>query len=77
MRDFATDIQRSGIRKALRLELTVRERDEDAIIPGCGMLVINPPWGFDKEARPLVEWLAKKLVVSGPGGSQVEWLVPE
>jgi 23S rRNA (adenine2030-N6)-methyltransferase len=77
MRDFATDIQRSGIRKVLRLELTVRERDENAIIPGCGMLVINPPWGFDKEARPLVEWLAKKLVVSGPGGSQVEWLVPE
>jgi 23S rRNA (adenine2030-N6)-methyltransferase len=77
MRDFATDIQRSGIRKVLRLELTVRERDENAIIPGCGMLVINPPWGFDKEAQPLVEWLAKKLVVSGPGGSQVEWLVPE
>ncbi|MDB5927927.1 MAG: Ribosomal large subunit methyltransferase [Betaproteobacteria bacterium] len=77
MRDFAADIQRSGIRKVLRLEITVRERDETAIIPGCGMLVVNPPWRFDKEAHPIVEWLAKKLVVSGEGHSQVDWLVPE
>jgi 23S rRNA (adenine2030-N6)-methyltransferase len=77
MRDFAADIQRSGIRKVLRLEITVRERDETAIIPGCGMLVINPPWRFDQEAHPIVEWLAKTLIVSGPGHSQVDWLVPE
>jgi 23S rRNA (adenine2030-N6)-methyltransferase len=77
MRDFAADIQRSGIRKVLRLEITVRERDETAIIPGCGMLVINPPWRFDQEAQVLVQWLAKKLVVSGAGNSKVDWLVPE
>ncbi|MGZ5257849.1 MAG: 23S rRNA (adenine(2030)-N(6))-methyltransferase RlmJ, partial [Burkholderiales bacterium] len=65
MRDFAADIQRSGIRKVLSLEMTVRQRDETAIIPGCGMLVINPPWRFDEEAQALVQWLAKKLVVSG------------
>jgi 23S rRNA A2030 N6-methylase RlmJ len=41
------------------------------------MLVVNPPWRFDKEAHPIVEWLAKKLVVSGEGHSQVDWLVPE
>ncbi len=77
MRDFALDIQRSGIRKVLRLELTVRERDETGIIPGCGMLVINPPWHFDEEAKPMVEWLAKKLLVSGKGSARVDWLVKE
>ena len=77
MRDFAADIQRSGIRKILRLEIEVRERDESAFIPGCGMLVVNPPWHFDDEAKPLLAWLAKKLAADGAGRSRVDWLVPE
>jgi 23S rRNA (adenine2030-N6)-methyltransferase len=77
MRDFALDIQRSGIRKVLRLELTVRERDESGIIPGCGMIVVNPPWHFEEEAKRIVEWLAKKLVVNGKGSGSVDWLVKE
>jgi 23S rRNA (adenine2030-N6)-methyltransferase len=77
MRDFAQAVQRSGIRKVLRAELTVRERDETGIIPGCGMLVVNPPWHFDKEAGTIVQYLAKKLVVSGKGQARVDWLVKE
>jgi 23S rRNA (adenine2030-N6)-methyltransferase len=77
MRDFAADIRRSGIRKVLQLEITVRERDETEIVPGCGMLIVNPPWHFEDEARPLVDWLARKLVMSGAPGSRVDWLVPE
>jgi 23S rRNA (adenine2030-N6)-methyltransferase len=77
MRDFARDVQRSGIRKVVRAELVVRERDETGIVPGCGMLVVNPPWRFDDEARTIVRYLAKKLVVSGEGSGKVDWLVPE
>ena len=75
--DFLGSLQRSGIRKILRLEIEVRERDETGIIPGCGMLVINPPWHFDADAKAIVQWLAKKLVVSGAPRARVEWLVPE
>ena len=77
MRDFTNSVARSGIRKILRLEIEVRERDESGIIPGCGMLVVNPPWRFDEEAKRIVPWLAKKLLVSGKGGARVDWLVPE
>lgn len=77
MRDFLGSVERSGLRKVLRLEIVVRERDETGIIPGCGMLVVNPPWRFKEEAGAMLKWLAPKLVVSGPGGSLVEWLVPE
>ena len=77
MRDFLRHVERSRLRKVLRLELVVRERDESGIIPGCGMLVVNPPWHFDSEAKPIVQWLAKKLVVTGRGEWVVEWLVPE
>jgi 23S rRNA (adenine2030-N6)-methyltransferase len=75
--DFAARVARSGIRKILRLELVVRERDESGIVPGCGMLVVNPPWHFNGEAKSIVQWLATKLKVSGQGGSLVQWLVPE
>ena len=75
--DFLGSLQRSGIRKILRLEIEVRERDESNLIPGCGMLVVNPPWHFDTEAKPIVQWLAKKLAVSGTPRARVEWLVPE
>jgi 23S rRNA (adenine2030-N6)-methyltransferase len=77
MRDFAAAIQRSGIRKVLRAEIVVRERDESGIIPGCGMLIVNPPWRFDTQSKPIVEWLAAKLAVSGTGRAKVDLLVPE
>ena len=77
MRDFAESVQRSGIRKVLRAEIIVRERDETGIIPGCGMLVVNPPWRFDEEAKTIAQYLAQKLVVSGRGRGRVDWLVPE
>jgi 23S rRNA (adenine2030-N6)-methyltransferase len=77
MRDFHGAIERSGIRKILQLELIVRERDDSDYIPGCGMLVVNPPWHFDSEARAMLDWLAPVLAASGPGRSQVRWLVPE
>jgi 23S rRNA (adenine2030-N6)-methyltransferase len=77
MRDFLGAMQRSGIRKILHLELTVRERDESGLIPGCGMLVINPPWHFDEEAKPLLRWLAKALQVGNAGRARVDWLVRE
>lgn len=77
MRDFSRSVERSGIRKILRLELRVREPAPDTPIPGCGMLVVNPPWRFDAEARPLLDWLWKALAADGTGGAKVDWLVPE
>jgi 23S rRNA (adenine2030-N6)-methyltransferase len=77
MRDFADKIRRSGIRKVLRAELTVRERDESGVIPGCGMLVINPPWRFEDEAMPLLDYLSRVLAMNTRGRAKVDWLVPE
>jgi 23S rRNA (adenine2030-N6)-methyltransferase len=77
MRGFERDVKESGIRKILKLELTVEPRDWAATIPGCGMLVVNPPWRFEDEARPLLRWLWNALSRRGAGGASVNWLVPE
>jgi 23S rRNA (adenine2030-N6)-methyltransferase len=77
MRGFHRDMERSGIGKILRLELRVRERDASAPMPGCGMLVVNPPWKFESEARPLLDWIWRALAPEATGGVTVDWLVPE
>ena len=77
LRGFELAVKKTGIGKVLQLELRVRGRNVAAPIPGCGMLVVNPPWKFEAEARPLLEWLRMALAVEGAGGARVEWLVPE
>jgi 23S rRNA (adenine2030-N6)-methyltransferase len=77
MSAFVRDVQKTGIRKILRLEITVEPEDWTLTVPGCGMLVVNPPWTFEKEARVLLAWLWGVLANEGAGGTHVEWLAPE
>ena len=77
MRGFARDIGNAGIRKILRLELQVRAPEPGAPVPGCGMLVVNPPWKFEAEAKSLLGWIGHALSVEDAGRAKVDWLVPE
>jgi 23S rRNA (adenine2030-N6)-methyltransferase len=77
MRRFEREVIESGIRKILKLELTVAPESWTPTMRGCGMLIVNPPWKLDAVAKPLLAWLADTLAQSGSGGSSVRWLVPE
>ncbi|MFN7087219.1 MAG: 23S rRNA (adenine(2030)-N(6))-methyltransferase RlmJ [Burkholderiales bacterium] len=77
MRNFERHVKETGIRKILKLELAVQRAGASLTVPGCGMLVVNPPWRFADEARPLLQWLWQVLAHEGAGGVKVEWLVPE
>jgi len=76
MRGFMRDVTATRVRKVLRLELDVAP-DRQTILGGCGMMIVNPPWRFEAEARALLEWLWRALSPAGEGGSRVQWLVPE
>jgi 23S rRNA A2030 N6-methylase RlmJ len=41
------------------------------------MLIVNPPWQFDKTIQPLLRWLWQALSPGGEGGVRVDWLAPE
>lgn len=58
-------------------ELTIAGETAPVKMNGCGLLIINPPWQFDREAAAMLEWLAPVLAQSPGGGSRVTWLVPE
>lgn len=73
--EFFARLGEIGLPPAFTAELTVNPAA--AKMRGCGLLVVNPPWQFDREARALAEWLVGALA-QGPGAAaELRWLVPE
>jgi len=77
MRAFERSAAATGIRKILQLELSVRDAGWSGNLRGCGMLVVNPPFGFEATARAALDWLWPALSQNGEGGRRVTWLAPE
>jgi 23S rRNA (adenine2030-N6)-methyltransferase len=77
MHAFERRVIATGIRKILQLEFAVLPDRWTASLRGSGLLVVNPAFGFEHEARPLLEWLWGALAPEGEGGVRVRWLVPE
>ncbi len=65
----------SGIRRILRLSLSVGGKEEG--LRSCGMVVINPPFVFEEEAKTLLAFLAPRLAQGEAAGSHVEWIANE
>jgi 23S rRNA (adenine2030-N6)-methyltransferase len=77
MQAFARSLQAAGLPKTLQLELTVHPDDWTEHIRGSGMVIVNPPFGLDKEARPLLDWLWQAMSPEKEGGTRCDWLVAE
>lgn len=77
MRAFERSVVATGIGRILQLELSVHGAGWRESLRGCGMLVANPPFGFENTARAIVEWLWPVLSQESNGGQHVRWLVPE
>ncbi len=77
MQAFERSLKASRLPKTLQLELSVYPEDWTAHIRGSGMIVVNPPFGLDQEAPPLLDWLWQALSPEKQGGTRCEWLVSE
>ena len=58
----------------LQLEFALGPPGDRPGMDGCGMLVVNPPWGLEASMRAALPWLAAQLGRRG-ARSDVEWLV--
>lgn len=58
-------------------ELSVADDASAKKMKGCGLVVINPPWHFDKEAAAILEYLAPVLAQERGARGDVAWLVKE
>jgi 23S rRNA (adenine2030-N6)-methyltransferase len=61
----------------LTVELRVHGESAAAGMGGCGMAILNPPWQFDAEVRPLIEYMERVLALDAGAAGQLDWLVPE
>lgn len=85
MRAFERGVLATGIRKILQLELSVLPEHWSVSLRGCGMLVVNPPYGFEEESRMLLDWLRPVLTQEDQdrvgdaslSRVRVRWLAPE
>jgi 23S rRNA (adenine2030-N6)-methyltransferase len=61
VRAFQAAVRAMGIRDVVAAELWLREPVDPGRLNGCGLLVVNPPWRFEDEARPMLEALLGAL----------------
>ena len=82
---FAEAIVSAGVRRVLRLELDVARWRGEGPLSGNGLIVINPPFPLEGEARTLLPWLASTLAAApadrtagargAHAGAALNWLI--
>jgi 23S rRNA (adenine2030-N6)-methyltransferase len=78
VRAFHIALRESGIRDVVAAELWLRAPLDAARLNGCGLLVVNPPFGFGAAAMPILHGLLDRLGEREDGeGCAVERLVDE
>lgn len=71
------DLEATGIRNILQIELGVRPDSDQRGMTASGMIVINPPWKLEAQMNSVLPWLHKKLVPAGTGHTLVNQVVAE
>lgn len=59
------------------VELAIAGESSPIKLKGCGLLVINPPWQWESEARVVTDYLAGALAQAPGARARTEWIVPE
>lgn len=72
---FTARLLRGVQRPALAAELCLHVADHGAGLNGSGMLIVNPPWQFDRETSLWQDEL--HTLLGGRGGATVKWLINE
>jgi 23S rRNA (adenine2030-N6)-methyltransferase len=67
---FVARLKERAIPKILRLELAVEALRSDGPLAATGLIVVNPPYRLEEQARRLLPVLAKVLA-RGPGASSL------
>lgn len=61
----------------LTIEFRVQSADAEIGMGGCGLAILNPPWQFEQEMRPVLSRLSELLALDGAASTRFDWLVPE
>jgi 23S rRNA (adenine2030-N6)-methyltransferase len=65
------------IPKVLCAELLLHPDNSPLRLNGCGMIIVNPPWKFERQLGELLPLLSEHLAQGQFGQHRVEWLTRE
>jgi 23S rRNA (adenine2030-N6)-methyltransferase len=74
---FMQGLQKYQIKRVLRLELQVKPIDPQGPLARCGLIIINPPFCLEAEAKLLLPALVAALSEGQAGDMLIEWLAGE
>ena len=77
VREFQTQMKQSGIRDIIAADMWLRPTLDASRLNGCGLLVINPPFGFAEAAQAMLTALSLTLADGPDGGCEITRLVDE
>jgi len=66
-----------GVKKTLVGELLLHPDNSALRLNGCGMLLVNPPWKFERVLEEVLAALAQHLAQGRFGQHSVQWVVGE
>jgi 23S rRNA (adenine2030-N6)-methyltransferase len=74
-RRFLDRFAREGVKRTLRLSLAVAQGGEG--LRRTGLVIVNPPFVFEEEARSILAFLAARLAQGAGAGYEIDWLTGE
>jgi 23S rRNA (adenine2030-N6)-methyltransferase len=74
---FHERIERSGMRKILCAELCLYPDDSRVSLNGCGMLIVNPPFGLESALNEALPAIHSALGARAGTRAGCFWLIPE
>lgn len=75
VRKFDERLRGSGVRRILRLGLSVGGKEGG--LQSCGMIVVNPPFVFEQEAKTILAFLAERLAQGNDASHEAYWIAGE
>jgi 23S rRNA (adenine2030-N6)-methyltransferase len=75
--DLIRSVKATNIRNVLLVELCIRNTEQERGMAGSGMIIVNPPWTLEKEAKEFLPVLSKLLAEDNETSHQVTWITPE
>ena len=65
VRNFFETLKLTPIRDVIAAEFCLREPVNPASLNGCGLLIVNPPYGFEAQAEPILRAFKNTLGEAG------------
>jgi 23S rRNA (adenine2030-N6)-methyltransferase len=73
---FHAEVAALALPRTMAVELRLEAETPNRLV-GCGVILVNPPWTFEREAAEILDFLVKVLGRTAASSRRIEWLVPE